>query len=516
MSKELSQIKCLTIIYNMTSKDLIAAKEENLYEKAYIGFLKTQGFSPKIIKQACLSESQFDKKFNLTDNEIEKTPFINCETLKKTYNVSLLCSSCDYSPELSEREKAKESISITKIKTPPSIKEGILLNLAQQHPIILKAIAPKKLVSLGQNKNKDTHIYREFYNYLIDENSVKEESVLEVLKTIYNENEKVPMDIKEIKEKNLTYYLKIECVSSVIKLINELTPSTTQAKQDQNSSVRNDENTKPSNETQLEELILKETITILSSDNEDSNNLLKSKYISIKVESPGYHVFGDSNLMQPYIIPISDSTMDLITKIVSDNKIRVISKDVDTRNHFIKKHNLQVIKSLPLKRIASAAGISIENLDFKDYIKQYKKIEKQLGKSLHPLLSYITFSMKTSKEIEITPRGNGFYNTIVIDDTKEDNECIFEVNMEKFVENIRYARVNYKDVYQQIAIGINKQNQRKVPFEIVELSKKFRVKCKNDRTTKLRINELIIQMLFQINILLTGHDGAYLQMKYYE
>jgi len=473
-------------------------EKEHLFEKTIVGFLKNQGFSIDDIKKAYRHKIVFDKSFVLTDEIYNNIQTINCETIKNNHKtVKSLCGSCEYSSKLTDNEKTK---------TPINISEEILMNLAQQYPAVLNAIIPDKLVAIGQKENRETRIYKEFYNYLINKNSVTDKKVLNVVKAIYENNErnKKDIDIRKIKEKQLTNYLKDENIPEIMKLIDK--------------SIKENQLPKQinlTNNNQYKTALLKNPITILSSEGEYAKNLLKSKYMSLEVQDTGYHVFGDIDITQPYTILISNNTIDLITKIATNNRIRVISKNIDVRNHFIKHHNLQVVKTVPLDIICSAANISMDDLEFKDYIEQYKKIEKRMGNSLKPALSYITLSTRTSKEIDIQRTGEGFYHTQIKEKKIRKDECIFEVNIEKFIKNMRRGGITYKDIYHQIAIAINKQNERKVTFEIIELSEIFRISCKNDNTTRHRVHELLIHTFKQAKRNLSQHDSAYIRIKIY-
>lgn len=495
--KELPPKCFIHILHNKSRADYSYAQ----YESIFFGFYKSQGYSISDIKQNCSGHGTLLENLTLSEENLNRAQYTNCQVIKANYSVSpVYCIACHFN-------ELKPNDDVEKLETPTNIREELLLNLAQQNKEILDAIVPEKLVALGQNENKDVRIYKEFYNFLIDRNLVKDENILNTLNAIYENNKKYPANIKEIKEKHLTDYLKKESVANIKTLIIESERPAQQSIFDSKQAEETIATTEATNTIQ-EVNEIKGPITILSSDNEHAKKLLESKYISIKEQDTEYHIYGDSNIEQLYIIPINEETISLITKIAKDNKIRVIAENINIRNRFLKLHKLHIEKYIPLDVICGSVFASMNNLEFKDFIKKYKKLEETLIKSIKPVLSYVTLSTKTSKEIEIKKTGAGFYHTKVTKEEKRDDEYIYEVDIESFIKNIDKSGVTYKEVYHQLAARIQKHNERKIPFEIVELSEKLKISFSKDDTTKHRISELIQEMLTQVNDYLSKNSSA--------
>lgn len=491
-------------------------KYKDVYEGLFLGFFKNNNNSIEEIQDICKDNNTLLENIELTETKLKNAQYVNCEIIKKNFPAAMFCWDCTYA----FTKKIDSTI-------PANVKEEILLNLAQQNKYILESINPDKLTALGQNENKDTYIYKEFYNFLNNENSIENEVLLKTLKRIHENNSKNPASLQEIKLKKLTDYMKDESIKQVTETIDKKIKEERAAAlmnykklfnkegakvilKDKNNAI---EETETSSITS-EEITYKEPITLLSVKDISASVLFESFYVAIEVKGTELYAYGDKDTNQLFIIPKNDETLKIIERITTKNKPRIIAKDIYIHNEFLKLYNLQINKLIPLDIVCNSIHTDISNLELKDYIEKYKTISK--GSPFKSLLSYVTLTTKTKNEIQIARSGPGFYRLLsteeFINEIILENKCVFEVDIESFIKKIENRKVTYKDVYYNIASAIDGYNERKVPIEVIATGEKFIISCSNNAKTIRRIRLLIIITLKQIVEKLSENDNAYISI----
>lgn len=460
-------------------KTSLSIEKEEVYENLIYNFYKTQNCTLDDIKAAIDKEDDAKlKNLQLTEEKLNNGKPVTCEYLRSKYKANIICESCKYYRKVLDNK-------------PQRIRESLILNLAQQEKRILDVIDPIKFTSI-MDGTEDVLLYKEFYNYLKDKNSIKDKRMIEVLEITYQNHKSSPAKMKELKD--LLDFIVPEGKSSISDLIetNEfeeitnidaarnnrmnksqgnmvitktVTSSKTGNSEDNDKKILNDE--KAGNTSGEKAKI--EIIEISSSNNEFSSTLLSYQNVAVDFKDNTVLLYGEEN--KNFRIPYNENTNKLITKILESNKNNIITSSIAIFNDFIKK-GIRIKKIIPMDIIYKSFGRNIKT-PFENLLKDFLAIEKDVDKNL---LHFIKLSTNTDSPIETEDAGVGFYKVKTVEKDKV-RDYYMEINVESIIKNIYNTMVTYKSLYFTVAKIMNDYNERKIKYNVLEISEKFCVSC---------------------------------------
>jgi len=470
--------KNIEIVPRCIKVSLSIEKKED-YENLIYDFYKTQNCTLEDIK-AAIDEEDDEKLRNLqlTEERLNSGKTLTCEYLASKYNVKLLCEKCKY-------------LRTTPDIKPQRIRESLILNLAQQEKRILEVINPVKFTSI-MDDTENVLLYKEFYNYLKDKKSIKDKKLLKALELTYQNNITAPAKMKELN--SLLDFLIPEGINSISDLIetneteeisninaarnnrmnksqgNTLITKTVTTKNENYENNNKEVNNEKSPGSNISgEKTKEETIEISSTNNEFSNILLSYPNVAIEFKDNTLFLYGEEK--KKFIIPYNENTSKLIKKILESNKNSVITSSITIFNDFIKK-GIRIRKIIPLDIIFKSFGVN-KKIIYEELLKTFLEKEKSIDKNL---LCFIKLSTNTDGPIEIEDAGVGFYKVKSAENDKV-YDYYMEINVESIIKNIYNMMVTYKSLYFNVAKIMNDYNERKIKYNVIEISEKFCVSC---------------------------------------
>lgn len=409
------------------------------FERIIYGFYNAQNYSiHEIYNSLYLNGKEMLKGLNLNEKVLINSAIVTCTNLKNEYDFGdNLCVACDFN---NQKIKSKDCI-------PLSIRESMILNLAQQNNQVLQAIDPEKLISLAKIGGKYVKVYKEFYYYLKEENFKVDSEILEILKRIYFANEEMPANIKDI---NLLLDYIFESKIYKIKMLNKN---------------------------------FRQPIKIAQSrDIQQLNPLTTTNYIALDFRNDGRVMVYAENSSKVYDLNLLNCELvEYMNNILGNRGIKTIVKNIEMHNTLI-QYKLTVRNLIPMDIIYSSLNLNNKNLSFESLINEFLKVEKNVDVKL---LSFITFSLNTNQKIKVEDIKDGFFKIKAL--AAADKSNVIEFNTKLTIDGINNNSISYKEFYYNLAYFINKyannHNQKhsnKIKFNVIEISDKFIVSTNKD------------------------------------